>query len=295
MRVNVCVPTRGKPDYLVEYLSKSLANSVLSDTRFVIGFDEDDSTAIEAMNRLPRSEKIICSIEPREDSLGAKYNRCAAIYDADLYVMAVDDTAVVTPGWDELAACAARTFTDGIGCVYLGYDPGEPGLPACQAITRGFMDIIGYLCVPHYPYWWGNTALDEVAQMCGRIHWVNIELTSPKKWPATHKRDLAFWAWVFDTTRPLRAYAATQIMMKTNDPPWRKRSLVEVRAELLKGFEFRNSKLRDPANGKALMGFVGNDDPIIDFIKDPNPNDPESERHARLREAALKLIGTIGG
>ncbi len=293
MRVNVCVPTRGKADYLVEYLSKSLANSVLPDTRFVIGFDEDDPTAIGALNRLPRSEKIIGSIEPREDSLGAKYNRCAAVYDADLYVMAVDDTAIVTPGWDELAACAARTFTDGIGCVYLGYDPGEPGLPACQAITRGFMDIVGHLCVPHYPYWWGNTALDEIAQLCGRIHWVNVELTAPKKWPATRKRDLAFWAWVFDATRHLRLYAATQIMLKNNDPPWRKKVQVEVRPDLIRSFENRNSKLRDPLNQKEFMAFIENKDPIVEYIKDPNPNDPEDERHARLREAALKIIAEM--
>jgi hypothetical protein len=264
MRINVCTPTRGKPDRLAEFVSESIRNSVLDTTRFVIGIDDDDT---DSLSLAADHDKIIISVAPREDALGAKYNRCAKAYDADIYVMGLDDVAISTPGWDEKLAEAASVFPDGIGCVYFGKEPHGESLPSMQAATKRLVDLMGFFVVPHFPFWWGNTSLDEIAHMIGRVVEVDIETRYPTTFDKPQRRDILFWAKFFDDTRPWREKIAERVLR-------------EIRKPLMQAFEQRNSRLRDPRFAQAVE-------------RDLSADVPLDSRHARLRQQAEAIVSSL--
>lgn len=292
MKINLCVPTRGKSDYLARFTAETLANSVLPGTRIVVGFDEDDPTVKDAMKALPWDDKVICSVESREDALGAKYNRCAAVYPADIYIMGVDDVAIATPRWDLILVDAMRrSFKDDIGCVYFGYEPHGECYPSMQAVTHKLVELMGFFVIPHFPYWWGNTTLDEIVQFAGCVvRDDRIETRYPERFPATRKKDLAFWAWFFDETRILRAAIAENVLTARDIPDAHKHLLRVARPALVQEFMHRNSLLRDPRMSKRILRL---DDPAVDVVDDPNRKEPIDERHARLRDQALRVIESL--
>ena len=276
MKINVCIPTRNKAEYLPKFVPMGLEHSVLPDTRFVIGCDEDDETVLDSLAKLPKSDKIIVSRAPREDALGAKYNRVAAAYDADIYVMAVDDVGINTPGWDKLLVETSRLFTDGIGVIGFGVDPGCY-VPQFLALTRRYVELNGFFMPPYFPFWWHNTWTYEVSELTGRMLPCPIQIVYPQALPPAPRRDIGFWAKFFDETRPLRAEVADRIMAETNDQPWFKHLQLKARPFVLDQQLKRGAVLRDP-------NFV--------LAVETQESLPEAldERHKRLKEQAMDIL-----
>lgn len=278
MRINLCTPTRGKRDSVLNFVGESISHSVLDSTRVVLGFDDDIPEAC-----LVISDKIAISMAKREDSLGAKYNRCADYYPADLYIMGVDDVAIATPGWDRILAETAEVFTDGIGFIYFGKEPHGEDFPSMIVVTERAVDLIGFFCPPYFPFWWNNTWIDEIAQLCGRI--VDLRLTDgiitryPKdgEWHEPARRDIIFWAEFFDVTRPLRIETAQRIIAASDTPDWRKRQMRDWQPQLLAWLLKRNSSLRDPVYAEWVAKVKA----------------PLDARHLRLRVNALRLLESL--
>lgn len=281
MKINMCIPTRGKPEYLRKYLTQSLVNAILPDTRIVIGFDEDDKTLDKLV--LPNSAgRIIPSIAPREDSLGEKYARCAAAYPASIYVMGLDDVGITTRGWDHWLTKAVLELGDGIGWMYMGKEPhGEP-FPSFIATTEKTIEAMGYFVPPHFPsFWFCNTWLHEIAEMTEKLVTLDgIEVQYPERMPATYKRDLPFWAWFFEQTRAFRAADA----IKLGAP-----NAMERFPVLREKFSSWTEALRNPVNAKAILQL---ERPTVEYIKEPN-EEGEDARYTRLTMRALKTIESM--
>lgn len=274
MRVNLCVPTRGKPDHLVDFVGETIANTVLPDTRVVVGSDDDDCSFTP--KSLADTDRIIWSVAPREDALGAKYNRCAKAYPADVYVMGVDDVAIATPGWDSILAEIAAEATDGIAFIYFGSEPHGEDLPSMIAVTKRVVEIAGF-CPPFFPFWWNNTWVDEIAQMCARVVRAPIETRYPTEFPEPARRDVAYWARFFEATRVLRIEAAHRLMKATDDSPLRRRQIAGMQPLLLELLQIRGRRLCDEAFA-ALVERV---------------QAPLDDRHRRLRAKAEDLMQTL--
>lgn len=276
MRINVCVPHRGDDKHLCETVHKTVANSTVATTRVVIGFDEDEFTKdrLSVMN----SEKIVCTVDPREDSLGAKYERCAQAYQADLFVIAKDHIAITTPGWDAILSEYAALFTDGIGFLHFGKEPNGEDLPAMIAVTKKTVELAGFgLMVPHYPFWWGNTTWDEIGWMTERVLYAPVEVDYPSGFPPRNRRDIAYWAEFFDKTRPLRCRVADKLISTMSEPPHRRRHLKQTRNKWIALFKQRNAALRDPA-------FAGN------IETQGSVAEPMDARHERLKANAERIL-----
>jgi hypothetical protein len=273
VRVNLCVPTRGKPTHLAEFVGETAGNAMLPDTRIVIGCDDDDAPLFAPPGLVDNTDQIIWSVAPREDALGAKYNRCAAAYDADLYVMGVDDVAIATPGWDRILAEIAGEAPDGIAFIYFGREPHGEDLPSMIAVTKRAIEIVGF-CPPFFPFWWNNTWVDEIAQMCGRVVRAPIETRYPTEFPEPARRDVAYWARFFEATRVLREQAADRLIAASDDSNLRRRQLAELRAPLLEQLAARGACLRDEAFAAAMVRVQA----------------PLDDRHRRLRDRADGLL-----
>lgn len=259
MSIVYCCPTRGKPEYLDDMLWESMEKSRLPDTKFVIGIDEDEKE-LYANSKLRTDERTIWSCEPREDSLGAKFNRCQRVAaeqlpDAEWFIMGVDDLAIQTIAWDVNIGQLAEHYPDGIGCINFGRQWNEPGMPAFQALSRKYIELNEFFMAPFFPFWWHDTWNLEVSRMIGRDCFLDIEVRYPQREPMTPRRDISFWALYFDLTRPARVQRAREIIVKhLDDPPFLKYQLMQ-RIEhntpaspipLVAEFEQKNARCRDP-------------------------------------------------
>src|ERR1700752_2031883 len=115
MKLSIILATRKRPDLLPWTIDQTLRNIVLPDTKLVIAVDDDDT---ETAGFVPHEPRVIWSVEPREDSLGTKYNRVLKVASAEVYLVMVDYAPHVTPGLDQKILRAAKLFPDGIGVVY---------------------------------------------------------------------------------------------------------------------------------------------------------------------------------
>lgn len=281
MRISVCVPTRAKTAYIGEYPVETAKNCTLPDTRIVLGFDHDDPLRPQGGAPLFDNPRIIVSVEQREDALGAKYNRCARAYDADLYVMSMDDVSISTKGWDEVLAKHAGLFKDGIGYLYIGREANGEYLPSMIAVTRKVVDLIGF-CPEFFPFWWNNMWVNEVATLIGgsghRIIGVPVETRYPKgPLPEPPRRDVNFWAQFFDHTRTMRVEQAMKLIEAMDDGPTAKAVLKAAMRPRLQELAVLNSRLRDPDFAQSM-------------VRVTEPRDP---RHQRLIDRANETVRTL--
>ena len=270
MSVSLVIPSRGRPELLGQAVNAALSNATLDTTRIVVGLDTDDETT--ARIELPIG--VIRSIAEREDSLGAKYNRCQRAHRADLYVLGSDDVAMITPGWDAKLDECAKIFPDQIGAIYFSDMPGV--FQAGQAVTHRLVVLMGYLCQPYTPFWWHDTWLDEIAQMIGRIVKPSPDVRMEAIGPIAKSRglrEIAYWAKFFDNTRPQRREIADLIIEVMNHKAW-----ARIRADMmLPMFEYRNSILRNP-------------DKAASFEQNNGFDAPADERYLRIKAVAAEIL-----
>lgn len=284
MRINACIASRGRSDALCAAVIQALAVAELSDTRIVVALDEDDPCASVVAEGLQTwSDRAIVSIAPREDSLGAKYNRAAAAYDADLYVLLADDMQIITPGWDRKFAEASQQIPDGIFCIYFGNTPWPSHMPAAYAVSRKLVDMMGFFMCPHFPFWWHDTTLYEIVEFIGRSVYVDIQISYEHNKNKTRgMRDVNHWAALFAALRSERWRIAERIIDSSEnlDSPLRKTELRYRAYKLYEQLHAFDASNRDRDRGNVLELVQGYD----------APND---ERYQRIYQASQKLMAEL--
>lgn len=281
MAITVCLPTLGRPDSLRDAVKSLIDTSVLDDTRIVIGFNQDDPT-----QNLVAVDKTVISVAPREDSLGAKYNRCAKAAPSDLYVAWADDCITNTQGWDKILTEAASFYPDGCGSIYFGVREGS-SLPIGWAVTHKMVEKVGYFCAPYFPFWYHDTWLDEIARLTGRNFYADVSVVFPAGQGKTRGlRDVAFWATFFDLTRPLRRQIAERILRDPDliQPNWHRMQLLQTTDAMCRQLEQRNANLRDPLQAKNWETNVGFDNA---------PTDAYLRIKAQAEQMLLELYGPV--
>jgi hypothetical protein len=279
-RVALCIASRGNPRSLFETLHANLRGCALPATKAVVGLDDGDPTLADAQTLLDAlgTDRIVVSTAPRADTIGAVYNRCAAAVDADLYINWADDARIVTPGWDAELSAAAENFPDNIGMIGFGQMPVPSPLPACEAVTRGLIDKMGYYLQDYTPYWWMDTWLYEIATMIGRNIFVPIEVECRGPMQTRGLREVLYWARFFDDMRVHRRAIAESILSSPDFV-----ASAELRQELRNGLDHMcnvflssNAILRDPEYAKRIEG-IGYDA-------------PEDDRYRRAKDRSLRAL-----
>jgi hypothetical protein len=254
MTVCVCIASRGRPTELQHTIEQTLRLATIPSTHIAVALDADDYNYGSAQF-LPNTEfqyRWTVSCAEREISLGAKYNRAAsrAYEDASLFVMGVDDAYMNVEGWDQRLLDAAALFPDGIGVVHYHSRGSLYDLPMGYALTKGWIEQVGFFCPPYFPFWWHDTWVDELAKFTGRYVWADVPWhLHGKSETEGHKtqriREVSWWAKFFDETRPSRVAKAKEIIAKLDNPPWLNNQLM---AEIPKWCDLllqRNSMCRN--------------------------------------------------
>lgn len=283
MKVAVCIASRGRQELLTSTLVTLIGGMTLPDTEISIALDDDDPRSRTIIPSAEFVQRTVWSSAPREDSLGAKYNRAQQMQAADLYVLWPDDAVMPDKGWDAKLAEAAAKLLDQCGVVLFGHIPGilQPGI----AMTQKFIDAQGFFNAPYFPFWFGGDTWPlEVATMSGRyVHAdVHVELIGEVKGKSRGVREITFWAELFDRLRPSRIEVAKNIINSGPEPLLRKRELLSALLTVANSWLHSNSILRNPVRATELEKFYAFDNEL-------------DARYLRLKAKAEKMMEELNG
>lgn len=273
MNLSLLIASRGRPVELLRTIGEIDKRIAKPDgVTISVALDLDDGSAPEA----PETRaKLVWHIGEREDSLGAKYNRCAKYAPAQTYVLGADDNIFLAEGWDERIRERMTVFTAGFGFVYFGRLDGT--LPTNMALPHRLFERQGFLFPEYWPTWFHDTWVDEIAHLTGRILWADIPVEEiGGRGKSRGVRDVAFWAALFDATRTYRIKLATELSREHNQE-WLQLQLLQRRDILDLYFRSRMARLQDPATAHA-------------FEQRMSFDAPADERYLRIKARAEAMF-----
>jgi hypothetical protein len=215
-RIALLLPSRRRPASLrrsVESIGATAARP--DDVVVVIGVDDDDEETLELAAHYRPRVPVLWSRGRRELTLGRLWNRLgAADHGCDVLAMFIDDYVMDTPGWDENYRQAAAAMPAGYGAAWpLDDIAHQPNFCTAPVITRRMMDRMGFFVPPWFPFWFHDTWLEEMgAFVACRLPLPSRIVPPDGRGPTQNMRDLAFWASLFDATRPMRMKLARQMI-----------------------------------------------------------------------------------
>jgi hypothetical protein len=268
MKLTMNIATRGRPDLLLATLHHTMPNVSRDDTVVMLSVDEDDTATLKALNQLPTDSRIHVSVNPREDSRGEKYGRALTEHPADVYLPGTDGTPILRPAFDQMIINAARLFEpDGLGVINL-MPMFCASFPALQAVTAKWVEKVGYIYNPEYPFWFIDHEIDDLARMTGRFYCVEADVncahnSDPNK--RTHRmRDVAFWTQYYEVMAEERWLKARAIIEALEPLP------IEAQREILKNqYQVTLARSRHinagvQANAAAIEAQRGDKTPVED-------------------------------
>lgn len=276
MRLTVCIATRGHPIDLLRVIEETDKRVAQPDqTTISIAFDGDD----DAIPTKPQTRcNLVWDIAPREDSLGAKYNRCARNAPADFYVLGADDNIFITEAWDDVVRNCAALFSEKFGFVYFGRLDGT--LPTQMAIPHKLIDAQGYLFPEHWPFWFHDTWVDEIAHSCGRILWCDVKVEEiGGRGKSRGVREVPFWTNLFLAMKQERETIA-EVLSQTFNQSWFHTQLLQRRDILRQFFAMRMERMRNPATA-------------IHFERRMSYDAAPDERYSRIKANAEAVLASL--
>lgn len=231
MRLVITLATRGRPQQLIDTVSRSICNLVHPETLFIVQADADDQPTQWAFYNSvsqglkPAAGQMAILVREREDTIAGKWNRALEV-PADAYLVAADDDPYITPGYDAKLLEAAARFPDGIGMVYGHYANASFSGAVCP--TRGFVEKLGHIFPEYFPYWFVDHWTDDIAKMIGRVTFADVQTDQSRVGPTQEMRETAWWGTWFDAAYMVRRKIATDIIRSPEfiESEWRKDMLV---------------------------------------------------------------------
>lgn len=214
MKFAVLLVTRGNPHKAAAVMecARSLSSGK-HEIEFVIGCDSDDPAQTYAYFRREYLGLRV-SVEERVPGIGAVWNRCARLVDADVYCPFPDDSFIGVPCWDELIAVSMEAAFPVKELGVLAWnDTANPGQCTLPIVTREWLALSGQLYDERFPFWFYDTCVDELwSFVTGRNIPIIPDLKLVARRGLTQRmRDLPFW-WDFCvSTRRERLLKAAEI------------------------------------------------------------------------------------
>ena len=220
-KLAVSLATRGRPEQVIDTITKSVANWTNPLTKMWVMVDTDDVATIEALRPNRWGAGVSVRAKDREDTIAEKWNRIVGLEpDADLYLVAADDDPYITPGYDQRLLDAAARFPDGIGMVY-GH-MANASFSGVVAPTRGLVSKLGGEIFPTYfPYWFVDHWTDDIARLIDRISFADVRTDQSRVGKTQELREPGWWATWFDAAYLMRRDIAARLLCVVEDADWR--------------------------------------------------------------------------
>lgn len=277
MRLVISLATRGRPDRVIDTITKSVVNWTDPNTVMQVQVDDDDAATIDALGKHIGWDGVHVNIQPRELTIASKWNRALGT-PGDVYLVAADDDPYTTAGYDTKIIEAAKRFPDGIGMIY-GH-LANLSFSGAVAPTRKLCELMGNKIFPEYfPYWFVDHWTDDVARIIGRLSFAAVKTDQSRPGVTQEMREPGWWATWFDAAYLMRRKQAHDIIWSPDfaGEPWHKQlllthhPLIEVRSRMI------NQNVRQ--QNAQLSQWAGNLKP--------------DERYNRIKQRAIDMVPSL--
>ena len=231
--LSLLLPTRGRPEMLAQVFA-SLEQTVAQKNKVAVWLyiDHDDQVtmdAIQAGKFKGYTFGIHWVVGESAASLGEILNLTwrACTSGSGIFMMHVDDTLFVTPGWDDIIRAAFNKHPDRILVAY----PHDPELhePTFQMILSAeWLAVTERFSTGYFPFWFEDTWLDQIGQIIGRREQLPIKLGMiGGKGKTSRMRNVAFWTGFYNHTLDERVHLAKELLQQIHPKPCTEREQIE--------------------------------------------------------------------
>ena len=253
--INILMLTRGRPEKVVQALSSldKLAGNRDKIELWVYVDDDDIRTLDFIASEWDKNIGIQVNwhVSSRPITHGAAFTELWSVSsNAGIYMVFCDDYLVNTDNWDAAVREIFRNIPgDRIAVGYLS-DPLMPkGGITFMVETAEWINQVGYFVVPYFPYWYGDTWLQQIAEMVDRKYAipVNVWPLEGVKGKTNRLWDLPFWDHFFNILLAERVETAKGIIeaLTYNDPDAKVRAIKHMYEKIA---EFDETAKAGPSN-----------------------------------------------
>lgn len=170
--ISILLPSRNRPEN-IERLWNSVKDTAdnLDDIEMVVAIDNDDPQA-EKYNMIGQNIKFIVM---ERTVLSIYWNKCYEAAQGPIFMHCGDDIIFRTKGWDTAVKQAFAQYPDNVVFVH-GDDGGGNGsnFGTHGFIHRDWAEKVGYFVPPYFSSDYNDTWLNDVSNILGRRHYVDI-------------------------------------------------------------------------------------------------------------------------
>lgn len=163
MKIATIIATRGKPQQVIGVIeSMRMLASGENELEFIVACDDDDPTHEYLCGHVSK-DYLRLDARPRPTGVGACWNRCVALTDAEVLLTLPDDGIIATPKWDRCIAWAWRNHQWPHPDLKIASikDSANPGQPTMFIFGKRWAELVGHLFDERYPFWFSDTAIAE--------------------------------------------------------------------------------------------------------------------------------------
>jgi hypothetical protein len=277
-RVSILSMTRGRPEKflgLIKSLEWITEKPELTDVWCYL--DDDDPTGQTLIDHLAEHGSKIpvhWVRGPRPIGLGQGYNAIAfeALKTSGLFLGFPEDYRIWSLGWDEMLRKAYGPDKDRLLLHYVPDPSAGPEQLTLFAGTREWVDTMGYLLPDWFPYWFGDSWIDDVSTLSKtkRRLPIRVEVLGGKG-KTNRMWNLPFWKNFFDLTFIDRLEDVLRLLRA-------KGTEAELEAEILAKIE--DFKITKRENTLDLIQLIATEIKLSAEIKAPSPLYLEAENRA---------------
>jgi hypothetical protein len=213
------MPTRGRLEGLRRVFDNFQA-TVADKARFELWIyvDDDDTVTLEYLAEgawRGYDFPIHWHVGACKNSMGEMVNelwQCSTT-NAGIYFPFMDDYIVTTAGWDEVVRRCFRDSPHGFTLGYVRDPTAQPHQVTITIASARWLNSLGYFVTERFYHWFGDSWLDQIAQMVDCKVLVPIGVHPPQgKGKTLRMRNLPFWCGYFHKTLRERYEQALEIL-----------------------------------------------------------------------------------
>lgn len=209
MRINVLIPSRGRPRQLAAALtSLDMTKSGEHEVWFCVACDDDDIGTKIFLAKAQQEMRLRVRIGPRPDSLGSIATDLARQWPADAYAVFGDDMLCLTLDWDTAIAEAVEKIPHGV----FWWKDGRGVQTLIPVVTEKWRAAAGRVFTDLFPFWYDDVWLYELWVMATDSDPIFLDINALDRPQATQRmRDLRWWNEFYHSMRGERVKEARDI------------------------------------------------------------------------------------
>lgn len=173
MKISICCPTRGREESIWR-LVRSIEDTVNEIPEIILYVDDDDESLLHLRPGDSEAGHQLRIIRGPRKTLSDCWNDCAKAATGDILMFAGDDIVFKTKGWDRMVINTFESHPDKYLFVH-----GDDGHWGNRFGTHGFIhrrwyETVGYLLPPYFVSDYGDTWLNDMANILGRRLYLNF-------------------------------------------------------------------------------------------------------------------------